>query len=658
MPDLDRYFYYQLTLLAFFLAIISNSSQAGLPDYLGSCGDTQLERYRNIAEVQGDVIASSDDKYGISPFLDQWVVVEGVVTLDKTKEYQGFWLQQELQDQPRGRGSSGIFVYHSKAIIKRGQRVRLLARVAEYHKLTELKHVKALKVCATNVSIPEAVSLSLPIRSLVELENLEGMRVTINQQLLVSDLFGRGYGLGNNGQFAISSQLYTQPTEQYSAQDILSKKVRLLDRNLDYLLVDDGHGARFPEFIPFPNDKGFSASNPLRIGDKLTQISALLHSYEGRYILIPELNDSHLSTDGKMQINIDTNSRPEQVIISKYANFVLTSMNIENYFNGNPVSFKDRNIGFPTSRGAKTYSAFLMQTQKLVSTLAAINADVIALIELENDGYGEHSAIADLTRALNKRYEKDQQYQYIKPDQNKLGRDEISVGILYRSNKVRPLGEPKILDSFSSVKYIDAQGRSKALFNDGYNRPVLLQNFSISKKIQSHTQSFYIAVNHFKSKGRPCETEVKNALQGHCNQERTDAALALVDFINKNVEDNTPVLIVGDLNSYSEEDPLLALAKGGYTNLNNVQGIYFGKSPFFSYNYQGYLGNLDHILANSVMLPFVRSIDSWNINSVEDSLLDYQTESNGQHYPSVDHYAEPDAYRSSDHDPLVIGIEF
>jgi len=46
-------------------------------------------------------------------------------------------------------------------------------------------------------------------------------------------------------------------------------------------------------------------------------------------------------------------------------------------------------------------------------------------------------------------------------------------------------------------------------------------------------------------------------------------------------------------------------------------------------------------------LPFIRSIDSWHINSVEDALLKYDTA-----------YAEPDAYRSSDHDPLVIGIQF
>ena len=36
--------------------------------------------------------------------------------------------------------------------------------------------------------------------------------------------------------------------------------------------------------------------------------------------------------------------------------------------------------------------------------------------------------------------------------------------------------------------------------------------------------------------------------------------------------------------------------------------------------------------------------------------MDYQTEANGQSYDSVDNYAAADAYRSSDHDPIVIGV--
>ncbi len=614
--------------LFFFCYIFSSLSQADDSSSLGSCGDTQFKNYHSISAVQGPRF--------ISPLLDQWVVVEGIVTLDKTKEYQGFWLQQETSPFVNKGSieshSLGIFVFHKQAKVKRGQRVRLLAQVAEYHNLTELKRVKGLRVCASNQPVPAAVPLTLPVKSLAELEALEGMQVVINQPLLVSDLFGAGYGLGNYGQFAVSSRLHFQPTELFTTEALRSGAAPVIDKKLDYLLVDDGHSAAFPKFIPFPNSAGFSTNNFLRIGDGVNKVSGLLHSYDEHYILIPD-SESRPESKFKSKVKIEPQGRVKQPTISKQANLVIASMNLQNYFNGNPSSFKQRDVGFPTSRGAKTYSAFLMQTQKLVSALAAINADVIAVMELENDGYGENSSIADLTRAVNEKFTTKQQYQYIVAKQRQQGKDEISIGILYRYKKLKASGAARLV-------------------NVGYRRPSLLQKFTVDKQI------FYLAVNHFKSKGRPCKTEVEDVFQGHCNQARTRAALALTNFIKHEVGSESPVLIVGDLNSYSKEDPLLVLEEAGFKNLNSIASLSLAGKPSFSYSYQGYLGNLDHALANSAMLPFIRSIDSWHINSVEDELLNYQTEANGQSFPSVDHYAEPDAYRSSDHDPLVIGIEF
>lgn len=412
MMCLNRSYYFSFFLcLSLFLTLFSKLSQGNDFISLGSCGDTQSQHYKNISEVQGILAGTENDQYWPSPLIDQWVVVEGIVTLEKIKEYQGFWLQQERQNQVINTASRGIFIYHKKAEIKRGQRVRLLAQVAEYHGLTELTRVNALKVCTNNIPIPKAFSLILPVKSLAELEALEGMRVILQQPLLVSDLFGAGYGLGSNGQFAISSRLHLQPTELYSAQQIRSNKVRLLDKRLDYLLVDDGQVARFPEFIPFPNSKGFSANSPLRIGDRLSQISAILHSYGEHYILIPET----VAGSAESYVDINTRLRPKKPRISTHANFVIASINLENYFNGSPISFNNRDVGFPTSRGAKSYAGFLMQTKKLVSALVTINADVISLMELENDGYGERSAIADLTRALNIEIDPSLHYKYIKP---------------------------------------------------------------------------------------------------------------------------------------------------------------------------------------------------------------------------------------------------
>lgn len=90
MISLNRSLYFSVYLL---FSLFSNPSQGNDFIAIGSCGDTQSKNYRNIAEVQGAFTDPVNVKHWPSPFINQWVVVEGIVILDKTKEYQGFWLQ-------------------------------------------------------------------------------------------------------------------------------------------------------------------------------------------------------------------------------------------------------------------------------------------------------------------------------------------------------------------------------------------------------------------------------------------------------------------------------------------------------------------------------------------------------------------------------------
>ena len=606
-------------LLGVFLASNAQAKSNSLASSLGHCGDhtgATTGLYRTLSEVQGSGQQS--------PLKGKMVVVEGIVTHALQKGYKGFWLQQNQ--------SHGLFIYHTKNQVKAGQTVRLRGLVAEYQNLTEIKNVSALRICkkANPADIPKPVALTLPLNSMQQLEQLEGMLVKLTQPLIVSDLFGAGYGLGNYGQFAVSSKLHYQPTELHTADYVVAHNLQA-EKAKDYLLVDDGDSKPFPRFIPFPNSAGFSASNAIRIGDRLnTQpddaLVGVLHAYKQHYILIPTLDLKRHS------LPIKAASWAKKPFVDARSNLVVASMNLGNYFNGK----------FPSSRGAKTYKGFVMQRQKIVAALSAINADVIAVMELENDGHQADSAIADLTAALNRsisnneshRHEK-KPYQYIIPKQSPLGRSTISVGILYRSATVKPVGDVRVLNA------------KTANFNDKLNRPSLIQTFSINDK------AITIAVNHFKSKGRPCRQtgtlSQREKIQGHCNQVRTQAAKALAQFLKTKVNNQQPILIVGDLNSYSQEDPLLALYQAGYTNVKQPRQ--------FSYSYQGYLGNLDHALVNSALLPKVRSVDAWHINSVEDVLLDYNTKANGHTHPSQDHYGEPNEKRSSDHDPIIIGLE-
>ena len=75
----------------------------------------------------------------------------------------------------------------------------------------------------------------------------------------------------------------------------------------------------------------------------------------------------------------------------------VAAFNLENFFNGD-----GQGGGFPTLRGARTLDEHKAQLAKLVTTVNALGADVAALMELENDGYGPQSAIAELVDARNR----------------------------------------------------------------------------------------------------------------------------------------------------------------------------------------------------------------------------------------------------------------
>lgn len=110
-------------------------------------------------------------------------------------------------------------------------------------------------------------------------------------------------------------------------------------------------------------------------------------------------------------------------------------------------------------------------------------------------------------------------------------------------------------------------------------------------------------------------------------------------------------LILGDLNAYAQEDPIAALKTAGYVDLINT----FGGSKAYSYVFNGQRGYLDHALANAALKPFVTGAADWHINADEPDLLDYDT---SYKKPAQQALFEANEFRSSDHDPVVIGLAF
>ena len=612
-------------------------------DDLGACGETSQSAFQLISSIQGDI---SDINLDASPLLGQQVIIEATVTTDlqggvlangdASYQYSGYWLQQEEADYDNNPNTSeGIFVYDFANSVAVGDNVRLLAQVDEFNQVTQLKSVKELIVCSQNNELPEAITLSLPVNALADFEAVEGMLVSNNQHLVVSDLYGTGYGLGNYGQFVVSSKLHFQPTEV--ALPMSTEAQGVLDGYaLDVLLIDDGVSKSYPSFIPFPDDSGFSAENPMRIGYSVPQVSGVMNAYRNNYTLIPSA------------ITIDpTHARTAEPVKDESANLIIAGMNVLNYFNGDGLG-----NGYPTARGASSVEAFEMQSAKIVAALQAIDADIIGLMELENDGFSTTSAIQNLVNELNQVQITGNEYRLVNPfgenSEKLIGTDAITVGLLYRPSKVSLIGETIILNSANSPRDVNGQ----ILFDDSKNRPSLIQSFDYDG------QEFTLSVNHLKSKGSTCgELNEGEDGQANCNIIRTRAAQGLSQFLATKPTgiETDEVMILGDLNAYSKEDPMQAFYSAGFTNLKYTDKA--TESQPYSYSFSGFLGSLDHALASDDLLEHVVSVDAWHINSVEDSLMDYQTEANGQPYDSVDNYAAADAYRSSDHDPIVIALD-
>jgi len=185
------------------------------------------------------------------------------------------------------------------------------------------------------------------------------------------------------------------------------------------------------------------------------------------------------------------------------------------------------------------------------------------------------------------------------------------------------------------------------LFDDTKNRPVLAQSFSENMS----GEVFTVAVNHLKSKGSPCSGDPDTGDgQGNCNLTRTTAAVALVDWLDDDPtgSDSDNFLILGDLNAYSQEDPL-GIINASYTDLIEAfvgTGVVDGA---YSFNFSGESGSLDHALSSPSMLANVVGAAIWHINADEPRALDY----NDFNQPGL---YNADEFRSSDHDPLVVGL--
>ena len=595
-----------------------------------SCDDASV--ITMIHAIQGSGLSS--------PLVGTSVVIDGVVVGDfqsnasvDNGDLNGFYVQEEDSDADVDVSTSeGVFVFAATTDVAVGDHVRVAGTVAEYSTssgaslMTELSN-NEVAVCAAPATMPAATEVTLPVASLTDFERYEGMLVTFSQNLVISEYFN----FDRFGEIVLSTERQYTPTAvvEPGAPAIALAETQALAR----IMMDDGRSVQNPDPAIHPNGNVFDLTNTFRGGDLVQGVTGVMDDTFGLYRVQPVQGATYTSVNPRT-------AAPDLV----GGSLQVASFNVLNYFNGDGMGG-----GFPTARGANDLGEFNRQRDKIIAAIATIDADVVGLMEIENDGYDAFSAIADLVNGLNDATTPGT-YAFINPGVQVIGTDEIAVGLIYKPGNVTPFGASAILDSS-----IDAR------FDDTKNRPALAQSFMEN----SSNAVFTVVVNHLKSKGSDCNDVGDLDLgdgAGNCNITRRLAAEALVDWLatNPTGSSNPDTLIIGDLNSYDKEDPIDAILAGSddlpgsgddYTDL----AFAFGGELAYSYVFDGKLGYLDYALANSSLISKVTGTTEWHINSDEPDILDYDTSFK---LDAQDALYEPNAYRASDHDPVIIGLNF
>lgn len=569
-----------------------------------------------------------------SPLVGQKVTTQGVVTKVMNS---GFFMQDEMPDSDPTT-SEGIYVYTASApTVQLGQRVRVAATVAEYavgtgadavaNPLTELTS-PAVSVLASGISIAPT-TIAFPEAVEGDLEHYEGMLVHIEGPLTV----GQNYFLGRYGQLTVSADgRLEKPTNRHPAGS--ADALTMADDNARRrLLLDDGSSLQNVTPTPY-----LAADNTVRAGDSIDGLTGVI-DYGLATSTTSGLSDYRLQPTEAPVIS-RTNPRtaaPDAV----GGNIKVASFNVLNYFttftNGQTASGltgQGCTLGGASAaancRGADNITEFNRQKAKIVNAIKAVNADVIGLMEIQNNGNG---AVQNLVDGLNAAAGAGT-YASVAMPTGGTGTDAIRVAMIYKPAKLSLVGNA-VSDS-----------------NPIHNRPPLVQTFSAA-----NGEKFSVVVNHFKSKSS-CPTSGNDADQGDgqgCwNATRVEQAQALRSYIQglQASSGDADVIVIGDLNAYGKEDPILDFTAAGYVD----QVTRFNEFDY-SYVFDGEAGYIDHALATPSLSAQITGAKHWRINADEPSIIDYNTEFKQPACTTCgpDYYTNT-VYRSSDHDPVVIGL--
>jgi uncharacterized protein len=585
-----------------------------------------------------------------SPLLGQTITTRGIVTA-AYPGFRGFYIQTpDANADTNAMTSEGIFVFTNSttldAQIAPGVDVQVTGVVSEFPAApstsgaTQIAGTTASPLTLTFLStgnpLPSPVTVSLPLASASALERYEGMRVTFPQTLTVSGNFT----LGRFGEVVLSSGgRLINPSNAIDLNDdppggntitgtsnVAAVQAAIAANALNQVTLDDATSTQNPDPTPF----GVTAANAdtLRAGSTIAGVVGIVNQISQGYRILSD--PSNLPQFNRAARPLTPPDVGGQI---KAAGF-----NVLNYFNGNGTNQEGAPGGFPTARGATTLAEFGRQRAKTVAAITQMRVHIIGLIEMENDGDTPQSALTDLVFGANEIIDTVIPAPWFwKSVDLPAGwgtqpgsTDQITTRLIYDSLKVETVGAPLVCNdtAFSNA------------------RAPLAQVF----RSRATGGSVIVSINHFKSKGS-CPTGGIDADQGDGQScwaaTRLAQAQALISCVSQwqTTTGESRVLLLGDFNAYEQENAIDVFRAAGMSTLINDS---------YSFVFDANSGALDHAIATSQLVPQITGADKWHINADEPISLDYNTE-----FKSVAQQTSlyaPDPFRSSDHDPALVGM--
>ncbi|WP_231477043.1 ExeM/NucH family extracellular endonuclease [Microbacterium sp. MRS-1] len=622
-----------------------------------STGTPGTETITSIAAIQG-----SADK---TPLNGQTVTTEGVVTAHyATGGYNGYVIQTPgtggTVDLSTHTASDAIFVYAKTSAVASevalGDTVRVTGTAGEFNGLTQLTVDAGKATKIADAAKPTPVVLTTWPSAITQRESLESMLVSVSSTFTVTNTNNTNR-YGEVG-LAAGAGVLRQPTDvarpgsseaEAVAADNLARGVILDDGgSLDYAArANKGAGALLngdltPAYV--------SLDKPVVVGGTASLSGTFVLDYRNNAWKLNPV--SFLAGDGKTQGQASFTNPRTAAPASVGGDLSVGSFNVLNYFttlgssDASCQPYTDR-AGVGTNvrggcdlRGAWGAADLARQQSKIVSAINTLDASVVGLMEIENSAKSTPStpdkAVSTLVAALNAAAGSEK-WAYVPasaqlPDASQ--QDVIRNAIIYQPARVAPVGDALALGTQS--------GSGQAFDNA---REPIAQKFAPA----GGGEPFLFVVNHFKSKGSSgasgSQADQKDG-QGAWNPARVAQATALRDWVSSITTTGEAAILVGDFNSYTQEDPLKVLYDAGYTDAESALKV--GRS---TYSFDGLSGSLDHVLLNVAAGKRVTGGDVWNINSGESVALEYSRYNN---HGTL--FWQDGPYRSSDHDPLKVGL--